>query len=186
MSVERIAARYAKSLIDLAMDQNKLERVKDDMEYFQQAVQVRDLYLLLKSPIVHTGTKRKVFYKLFGSSFDVLSMAFLDIILRKGREMYLRDIATAFMDQYREIRQIAIVKLTTATPLSQDKIDEIKEKIRNAAITAPNIEMETTVKPGILGGFIIEFEDKLYDASVAHQMEQIRKGLLNENVDLIK
>src|SRR5262245_24542108 len=119
MSGERISARYAKSLIDLAIEQNKLEKIKEDVEYFQQAAHVRDLHLLLKSPIIHASTKRKIFDKLF-SAFDPLSKTFLDIILRKGRESYLAEIADAFIEQYRTIKKISSVKLTTATPVTAE------------------------------------------------------------------
>jgi F-type H+-transporting ATPase subunit delta len=177
MSAVRLSARYAKSLIDLAIEQNKLERVKEDVEYFHQASRVRDLHLLLKSPIVHTSTKRKIFGKLFTDKFDQLSNAFLDIILRKGREAYLGEIAEAFLEQYREIKKISSVKLTTATPVTHERMEEIKQKIKDSGVTFPNVEFDTHVDPSILGGFVIEFGDKLYDASVAHQLERLRKGL---------
>ncbi|MCK6630716.1 MAG: F0F1 ATP synthase subunit delta, partial [Anaerolineae bacterium] len=52
MSVIRIATRYAKSLIDLAIEQGKLEEVFADINMLKAATKNRDLYLLLKSPIV--------------------------------------------------------------------------------------------------------------------------------------
>jgi F-type H+-transporting ATPase subunit delta len=177
MSAERLSARYAKSLIDLSIEQDKLERVKEDVEYFLQASRVRDFYLLLRSPIVHTSTKRKIFNRLFAERFDVLSIAFLDIILRKGRETYLSEIAEAFLDQYRQIKKISNVKLTTATAITAEHLEEIKQKIRASGVTFPNLEVETRVDPAILGGFILEFGDKLYDASVAYQLEKRRKSL---------
>ena len=183
MSVERIAGRYAKSLVDLAVEQDKLERVREDIEYFSEAAKIRELMLLLKSPIIHTSTKRKVFDQLFRSTFDGLSYAFLDIILRKGREAFLGEIAAAFMEQYRVIRQIAQIKLTTAVPLTDAKLEEIKEKVKAAGVTLPNIEVEATVNPKILGGFVLEFDDRLYDASVAHQLEQMRRELLNTTIE---
>ncbi|HLF63064.1 MAG TPA: ATP synthase F1 subunit delta [Saprospiraceae bacterium] len=183
MSAERLSARYAKSLIDLAIEQDKLERVKEDVEYFHQAAQVRDLRLLLKSPIVHTSTKRKIFGKLFTEHFDLLSNAFLDIILRKGRESYLAEIAQAFLEQYREIKKISNVKLTTATSVTAERLEEIKQKIRASGVTFPNVEINTHIDPAILGGFILEFGDKLYDASVAHQLEQLRKGFVKNSYE---
>jgi len=183
MSVERISARYARSLIELALDQSKLDRIKDDITYFLEAVEVRELTLLLRSPIIHAGTKRKIFVKLFEDKFDVLTMAFLDIILRKGREFYLADIARAFMDQYRVIKEISRITLTSAVPLSQEKIEEIKQQVRG--ISTPNIEVELKIDPNILGGFILAFGDQLYDASVSHQLDEMRKGLLNTSIESI-
>ena len=57
MSVTRIASRYAKSLIDLAVENNKLDRIKEDMDTFRSALESRDLYLMLKSPIVSAEKK---------------------------------------------------------------------------------------------------------------------------------
>jgi F-type H+-transporting ATPase subunit delta len=183
MSVERIAARYAKSLIELSLDQSKLERVKDDMAYFQEAVEVRDLTLMLRSPIIHGATKRKVFEKLFKDKFDELTMAFLDIILRKGREFYLADIADAFMDQYRVIKQISRITLTTAVQLSDERLEEIKQQVRG--VTTPNIEVKQIIDPEIVGGFILAFGDRLYDASVSHKLEEMRKGFLRNSYEPI-
>jgi len=55
MSVKRIASRYAKSLLDLAKEQNNLEPVFKDMTTLQESVKNRDLYLMLKSPIINCG-----------------------------------------------------------------------------------------------------------------------------------
>ena len=122
-----------------------------------------------------------MFGKLFEDKFDVLTMAFLDIILRKGREFYLAEIADAFMNQYREIKKISKITLTSAVPLSQEKIEEIKQQVRG--IATPNIEVELNIDPDILGGFILAFGDRLYDASVSHRLEVMRKGLLKSSIE---
>ena len=125
MSVQRISSRYAKSLLDLAQERDSLEKVVMDMNHFTQVCEVRDFHLLLKSPIVNASTKKSVFERLFKESYDSLTMAFLNIILRKGREMYLEDIAKEFEKQYRDIERIAAVTLTTATGLEADQLEEI-------------------------------------------------------------
>ena len=65
MSVIRIASRYAKSLIDLARDQNVMEEVVSDIKGFSKMVENRDLYLLLKSPIINVGKKAQIFNAFF-------------------------------------------------------------------------------------------------------------------------
>jgi len=175
MSVQRISSRYAKSLIDLAQERDSLEKVVEDINHFIQVCEVRDFHLLLKSPIVNTTTKKSVFVRLFKESYDSLTMAFLNIILRKGREMYLEDIAKEFVQQYRDIKHIAAVTLTTATGLENHQLEEIKNMIAASGATYENVELSSNVDADILGGFIIEFDDKLYDASVAHRIDELRK-----------
>lgn len=175
MSVQRISSRYAKSLIDLAQERESLERIVEDMRHFTQVCDVRDFHLLLKSPIVKASTKKSVFERLFKESYDPLTIAFLNIILRKGREMYLEDIANEFVQQYRDIKRIAAVTLTTATKLGDKQLDEITDMIAASGATYENVELSSKVDSDILGGFIIEFDDKLYDASAAHRLDELRK-----------
>ena len=105
MSVSRIAARYAKSLIDLAVEQDKLERIKEDISAFLKATDNRDLYLMLKSPIINPSKKAQVLKALFAEDFDELSMAFFNIILNKNREALLPEIAEEFISQYKNVQK---------------------------------------------------------------------------------
>lgn len=179
MSATRIATRYAKSLVDLAKEQNKLDRIKEDVATFQSAVENRDFELLLKSPIINAEKKKQVFNALFKDSFDEMTFGFLNIVLSKNRESNLPEIADSFMNQYKAINKVSEITLTTATPLSDDEVEKIKANFLKSSETRDNIEVNTKVDPAIIGGFVVEFDDKLYDASVAHKLEQLKKEFLN-------
>lgn len=179
MSIARIAGRYAKSLLDLAQDGNKLEKVREDMTGFATACKVPDLRLMLKSPIINTDKKRAVMKSLFDGKVDELTMAFFNIILTKGREAHLPEIADTFEAQYKKLKGITSVKLTTATPVGDDVVATIKAKLEASSATDSIVDIETAVDEKLIGGFVIEFGDKLYDASVAHRLELIRKDLVN-------
>lgn len=175
MSVQRVASRYAKSLIDLAQERKELEVIKGDMEAFKQATKNRDFYLLLKSPIVNPTKKASIFKALFEGKYNQLTLAFLNIILNKGREEYLPEIAEEFMAQYKKIKNISTVKLITASPLDAQTLDKIRQKIQADLPKGESIEINTQVKPDLLGGFILEFDHKQYDASVASKLDQLGK-----------
>ncbi len=175
MSVQRIASRYAKSLLDLAIDQNKLERVAEDVKAFKEATKVADFKLMLKSPIVHADKKAAIIKAIFGEKFDVLTMAFLNIVINKGREMYLADVAMEFDSQYRKVKHISKVTLTTASPVSDATFKSVLQKLVESTVTDSNIELTAEVDPSLIGGFIVEFEDKVYDASVSHKLKQLKK-----------
>ncbi|MCZ2102003.1 MAG: ATP synthase F1 subunit delta [Chitinophagales bacterium] len=177
MSISRITTRYAKSLIDLAVERNELEPVKKDVEYFLAALQSRDLILFLKSPIIHANKKLSVMQALFGDKLGKMTMAFFDIIIRKGREMYLPEIAHEFIGQYKALNQISTVKITTAIPVSDAVLNEIRAKLADTNTPIEKLDIETQVNPDIMGGFIIEIGDKLYDASVQRTLEQLKKEI---------
>lgn len=175
MSVHRIASRYAKSLVDLAVEQNKLERVKEDVATFKEVTKIREFYLLLKNPIVTTEKKAAIIKTLFADKYDELTLAFLDILVKKGREAHLPEIAEEFLIQYKHIKHISTVKLTTAKPLTETALKAIHDKLASSAQTDDVIEIKTKVDPKLIGGFIVEFEDNVYDASVAHKLDEFKK-----------
>ncbi len=181
MSSYRIASRYAKSLIDIAMQQSKLEKVLEDVTLFVNAIQHRELALLLKSPIVKSDKKENVFEAIFKSRIDPLTYSFLQIILRKGRESQLPEIMEEFINQYREIKGISIVNIVSAEALPESTIESIRKKLVDSKLTHANVQFNTSVDKELIGGFVISFEDKLYDASVKHQLDELRKEFSNKD-----
>lgn len=175
MSSQRIATRYAKSLIELAQEKGKLDRVLEDVQSFSEVAKNREFALMLKSPIIKGDKKQQIFKKMFEGKYDELTMAFLNILLKKGREAQLEEIAIEFNEQYRKMNKISTVRLTTAAKLSESSIDTIRQKLLGSTATDEKVELETRVDPTLLGGFVIEFEDKLYDASVAHKLALLKK-----------
>ena len=175
MSVIRIASRYAKSLIDLASEQDNIETVVEDIKYFIEATKNRDFFLMLKSPIINGDKKQQVFDALFKDKFSEITYSFLSIVVRKGREIHLPEIVAEFMEQYKKLKHISTVKLVTATSLSAETISKIKQRLVASDATDDHVELEIEVNPDLLGGFVLDFGDRLYDASVAHQLEALKK-----------
>ncbi len=175
MSINKIAGRYAKSLLDLAVDQNNLEAVKSDIEGFNKAVENRDFLLMLKSPIINATKKEQIFKALFDGKFQPLTSAFITLILKKGRETVLPEIAKEFLVQYKERIGLTTIKLTTATPIDAANLAEIKSRLIASKETAKDVEIITAVNPDIIGGFTLHIGDKLFDNSIANKLAQIKK-----------
>lgn len=178
MSVQRVATRYAKSLIDLASDQNKLEAVLEDMTGFRDLLEKnRDFYLLTKSPIVNPGKKRSIFNAILEGKIDKLTLAFFNLVIQKGREGYLPEIADAFYEQYKALKGISVVKLRSATPLSEERLASIRKKLSDSGVAREQVQLETEVDPSLIGGFVLEYKDQLYDASVSRKLEEFKRTL---------
>lgn len=175
MSVSRISTRYAKSLLDLARDRNELEIVKGDIDVMVQAMKSRDLVLFLKSPIINAGKKLSVFKTLFEGKVGKTTMAFFDIIIKKGRETYLPEICSDFIGQYKIFNKISTVTITTAAPMTDGALNDIKSKLLTSDITMDKLDIVTKVNSDIIGGFVLEIGDNLYDASIKHKLDQVKK-----------
>ena len=173
--MSRVAARYAKALIDISSELGKLDKVRDDINSFLSVLKNRDFELMVKSPIIKPDKKQSIFDAILGKSLDEITMKFFSIVIRKGREAALPAIAKAFVQQYKKINQISTVKLTTATPMGDDAVSAIKAKLAESGLLESNIDIQTETDEDIIGGFVIEFGDRLYDASVAHKLATLKK-----------
>jgi F-type H+-transporting ATPase subunit delta len=173
--MSRVAGRYAKSLIELAQERGVLQSVVGDIEYFLEATKNRDLALLLQSPIIAAEKKQSILDAIFGKKFDVLTKGFFTLCIKKNRGNSLIDIANEFVQQYKDLKGITSIKITTATPLSKESVESIRQRFEASGATAKTVEVETMVKPSLIGGFVVEFGDKLYDASVAAKLAAIKK-----------
>lgn len=176
MSVGRIVTRYAKSLLDLAVERQNVERVKEDFDTFASAMKNRDFYLMLRSPVIKSDKKKKIFQLLFADKFDELTMAFLNILIAKGRETFLPEIAKEFTAQYREYKHISTVRITTPTPLTEAMVENIRKKLLADGIVTGQLEMEAHTDPTLVAGMVIEFADKLYDASASRKLEAFKNS----------
>jgi F-type H+-transporting ATPase subunit delta len=183
MSNVRLATRYAKSLIGLATERGELEKVFGDMEWLQSLCKGnRDFVTMLRSPVIKSDAKGKIVKAVAQNNIGLLTNSFIQLLINKGRESALPEITTAFIHQYKEIKKIFPVQLTTAYPLSDDLKKAFVDHIK-ATTEMQNIELETFVKEDIIGGFILQTGDKMVDASVAYDLREIAKQF--ENNDFI-
>ncbi|MBU6340423.1 MAG: ATP synthase F1 subunit delta [Bacteroidetes bacterium] len=174
MSVTKIAARYAKSLIELAAEAGKLNQVHDDMLMLRQAAQNRDLRLMLKSPVIQNDKKNAALQAIFTGKIDALTLSYLQLLVNKNRESFIPEITDEFIDQYKTMNKITSLKVITASELSDATLDALRKKIVEAGVTFENLDIETQIDPKIVGGFILEFDNKRYDASVIHKLTELK------------
>ncbi len=179
MNNPRLAGRYAKSLIDLALEQNLLDIVFTDIKWLQKVFKSNpDFSAVLRSPIIKPEKKEKIIQSVTAQKVSKLTSAFISLLVRKGRELNLPEIVDAFIGQFNKIRNIHQVKITTAVPIS----NELKESIINKVKTTSgieNIELETVVKDELIGGFVLELEGNIVDASILRDLKDIKKQFLD-------
>ncbi len=171
----KISTRYAKSLLGLAQERGELEKVHDDVQLFLEIAKNRDFKTFLKSPIISLDKKRSALNAIFSGKTTELTNKFFDLVLAKKREAALPGIMAAFVEQYKEIKGVSTLKITSAEPLSDAAIEKIKQKLIAQKAITTNVDLSTVVDPSLIGGFILEFGNELYDASVSRKLKQLKK-----------
>ena len=174
MQNPRLASRYAKSLLDLATEQSQLDTVLQDIRYLAALTkESRDFTNMLRSPIIKADKKHKILEAIFGDRLSQLSNAFIKLLVDKGREANLPEIATAFIQQYKERKNIKTLKLTSAVALNEKVKQAIVGKVAQE-LQNNQIELEEKVNPELLGGFVLEMDDKLFDASIRRDLNDVK------------
>ena len=177
----RLATRYAKSLIDLSIERGELDVVYKDMDYLRAVTkQNKEFVAVLKSPIITPDKKQAILEAVTNGKISELTASFNRLLIKKGRESVLPEIARAFIEQYNRYKEIYIVKLTTATPVSDEVKKEIVDKVKSVS-EMKNIELTTAVDENLIGGFVLEVGDRLIDASIAYDLNAIKKQFLNND-----
>ena len=175
MKGTKAAGRYAQALLEIALEQNKVEQVLGDMKYLLEVNnQSTDFQLLLKSPIVKSDKKIAIFKELFGK-FEALSTSFVNMILEKGREKDLSSIALAYDDLVKSNKGIVAVTLTTAVPVDEATKKSILDKVRKGV--EGTLEVTEKIDKSLIGGFVVRMGDKQFDASVANQFSELKQRL---------
>ncbi len=170
-----VASRYAKSLIDLAIETKQLETVRKDMQLIKDVcLSNGDFVNLLESPIVKTDKKMAIFKTIFDGKISVTTQAFLNIIAVKKREGYIDDIANAFDDLYKLHLKITTVKVESATKLDETMKKQILQVVKSK-ITG-EIELIEIINPELIGGFILKINDTQIDQSVRRKLNDLRKN----------
>jgi len=179
----RLASRYAKSLLDLSIDKGQLENVYADMQWLQQVTKSnRDFVNFLRSPIIKADKKIKIVDAIVAGKIGDITLAFLRLMINKGRESNFPEIITSFIALYKSHKNIHSVKLTTAVPISEELKNKLVEQIKRTS-SIQNIELETKVDDKIIGGFVLQAGDQLIDASVSYDLKEIARQF--ENNDFI-
>lgn len=180
MKKSRATIRYSKALLQLSIEKNCLENSYNDMSLLDGIFsESKDLSLLLKSPIVKTDHKLKIFDQIFTNKISNLSMMFVNIIITKKRESLLAGIAIRFINLYKKENNIDTATITTAVPISEDLQNDVISYIK--ARNNNKVELTKVVDKNIIGGAIIRIGDKQLDASISTEITEL-KQTFNKNL----
>lgn len=172
-----LSSRYAHSLLELANEKNVADDVQKDMESLSKAYHEEpEIRNFLKSPVINVKTKKAAIEKAFSSSLSKLSILFLEKLCDARREMFIDEIAEAYVDAIKKQKGILTARVTTAVKLNKELHEEVVKVIRNNAefLKAKEIEIEERIDKDIIGGIIISVGDKQVDASFSRKIEEYK------------
>jgi len=183
MSELKVSIRYATSLLDTAIEKNITESVHQDIELIYSSLEAsRDLQLMLANPIIKPHVKLAVLEEIFKDKINSESLNFLKFLVEKGRENLLESIAKKFLELRDEYFGIVNIKIISAIELDENQVSQLKNKFEK--ILQKKVRLNFTIDNSVLGGFVAEVNDTVFDASLKHQLDILKKQFLTNGVSL--
>jgi F-type H+-transporting ATPase subunit delta len=137
---------------------------------------------MLDSPVLKPQIKRSIMEEIFGKVVTIDSLNFIYFVINKNRENILYSILKKFLELKDEHFGIANVEVKTAFAFTTDQQQSLIKKLET--LLNKKIELKITIDRDIIGGFIARIRDTVYDASVKHQLEILKKQFLQGSIAL--
>jgi len=172
-----LAGRYASALFDLARDQKQIESVGRSLETLNQALaDSKDLAELVDSPLVSRDEAGKALAAVGTQlNLDTVTANFLGVLARNGRKGQLRSVIRAFRRLAAEHRGETVAEVTTARPMNDDQIAQLKSQLRARA--GRDVTVDASVDPSILGGIVVKLGSQRIDASIRTKLNRLASAM---------
>jgi F-type H+-transporting ATPase subunit delta len=172
-----IAITYARSLLDLANEQQQAEAVGQEMSDLRQLVADHPGFAeILANPGVAEAERRALLGRVFQGRVSPLVWNFLGVLNAKGRLGLLGQMADAYADLLDEQLGKVEVDVTVARRLEADQLEQLGRRVGQAL--GRNAVVHQYVDESIIGGLVLRVQDQLIDASVRSQLDSLRERLL--------
>lgn len=174
MRTSKVAKRYAQGLLDFSKDSNTTTALFSEMQDVVKILRSsKDLNSFLETPVLDSKKKIAIMSLIF-KNFSITAKNFISLIIKRGRETYIEQIAQEYVNKVETLQGVQRVSLTSAIQLSAENVDAIL-KSTNLVNAAQKFDLQTNIKPDILGGYILRVGDQQIDASVKSKLSQLKK-----------
>ena len=173
MLTSKVAKRYAQGLLDFTQESGNTETVFSEMKDIVKIMtSSKELNYFVNTPIIDARKKEAIALEIF-KDFSPVAKNIIRLVIKQGREGQLKNIAQEFINKVEDIKGTQRITLVSATALSQDNINKIIADSK--MVNVSNYDLETIIKPEILGGYILRVGDQQIDASVRTKLSNIKK-----------
>jgi F-type H+-transporting ATPase subunit delta len=171
------AARYARALFDVALQESDPVQIERDLAAFAGLMSSSaELHAALTNPAVPAGAKRHIAEALSTRLNAAAPVRKLLLLLAdRDRLGIVPDLLAIYRERLMEHQQVVRAEVTTAAPLTPERVAQIEQKL--AALTGRTVDMKTSVDPAIIGGVVTRIGSTVYDGSIATQLTKLKEKL---------
>lgn len=177
MSVQIVARRYAKALLELGIEQKQLDRIVDDVSTVADAWRTSaELRNAIENPLVALQIKKALMGDLadqIGAHPTTRSALLLLVDRRRMRTLpYLAQSLAELADHH---KGIARAEVTTAAPLSDTYYRRLQAQLET--MTGKRVVIDRRSDPSLIGGVVTRIGDRVFDGSLRTRLDAWLAGL---------
>ncbi len=180
MTSRGAATRYARALFDVAQKEADIQQVGRELTAFAALFTGHEgLSRTLSNPAIPAPRKRGIVEQLL-ARFAAVSPVMTKLLLMladRDRLSLVPEIASAYEARLMDHAQIVRAELTTAVPVPADRVAALQQGLASA--TGRQVQLETKVDPGIIGGAVARIGSTVYDGSVTTQLQKVKERLID-------
>ncbi|MGG1556772.1 F0F1 ATP synthase subunit delta [Geobacillus thermoleovorans] len=177
MNQEVIAKRYASALFQIALEQQQLDRIEEDVRAVRQALAENGEFLsLLSYPKLSLDQKKALIREAFAGVSTPVQNTLL-LLLERHRFGLVPELAEQFLALVDDVRGIAKAVAYSARPLTDEELRALSDVFAQK-VGKQTLEIENIIDPELIGGVKLRIGNRIYDGSVSGQLERIRRQLI--------
>lgn len=170
------ARRYAEAAFELARRDDALDAWRDDLHLAAELTSDEQVARIVDNPAAPIAQREDVIERLLAGRVSRPVHNLVVLLVRRGRISALPAVAREFVSLLNRERGIVAATVTSASPLTAGEVEAIRARL--VAMTNAQVDLETAVDPGIIGGVTVRVGDRLLDASVRGRLGRLRAQLV--------
>lgn len=172
-----LGGRYATALFDLAVDARQVNEVEQSLSRVRDALdQSADFHALTSSPLVARGEAAKAVLATADElGVDQTTKNFLGVLAENRRLGQLPAIIRAFRQLAARHRGETTAEVTSAHPLSDDQVAELKQQLRTRV--GREVSVDLSVDPDLLGGLVVRIGSQMIDSSIRTRLNALASAM---------
>jgi F-type H+-transporting ATPase subunit delta len=175
-----LARRYARALLDLAREQQALERFGDDLSRAPGEFAQDDLRRVALNPAIDAGKRRALVRDVVASlGLDPLVGNLIRVLADHDRLGIIGDVARAYDALVDRELDRTRVRITSATPLSDAEETELGALARGI-VGHGDVLVSSTVDPALVGGVVLGIGGTVYDGSLRTQLARLSHEMADD------
>ena len=172
-AMNEVSKEYGTALYMLACEEDKTNSYLEQLDIISNIFkEQKDYEAFLQSPNIPLKKRIESIETVFSNLVDENMVSFLQLLCEKNRFNCYSDAVMTYRELYEVATRILRVKVKSSIELTQSQKKRLTEKLET--LHKCKVDIEYIIDPALIGGIVVEADDKVTDGSIRHRLQQVK------------